>query len=359
MMFKGTEKRSAFEIARELESVGAHSNASTSKYATHYYFVSLDENAEYCADILSDIFFNASFPDAEVDRERAVILEEISESDDEPDDVVFEQLASVYFAGHPLARPILGSRENVRRFTADDLREYRKSTYTAGNTVISVVGNITREEAARLADKYFTPNFGNKKTVKRTLAPAIGKGGEIGSVKDIEQVHIAFAFPGFSYSDPRSSAALVLNTAFGNGMSSRLFQKIREQYGLAYTVYSYPSFYLNEGEFSVYTCTNKQNFKAAKQAVIEEIKLLIESGLTENEVEIAKNKVKASFVFQQESTSSLMRMHSNEALMRNSCFDLDSCLNDINALNRDKVNAVISDIFDFDRMAISHVMSKD
>ncbi|MDR3216025.1 MAG: insulinase family protein [Clostridiaceae bacterium] len=359
MMFKGTKKRTAFEIVREFESVGAQTNAFTSKHMTCYYFVSLDENAEYCAEILSDMFFNASFPKEEVERERAVILEEISEADDEPEDIVFEQLASVYFAEHPLARPILGSRENVKKITADDLRAYRAETYSAGNVVISIVGNIKKEDATRLADKYFTPNFTGKKVAKKTLVPAPGRGGAKGSVKDIEQVHIAFAFPGVSQADPRRPAVLVLNSAFGSGMSSRLFQKIREKYGLAYTVYSYPTFYPNEGEFSVYTSTNKQNFEATKTAIIDEIKLLIEGGLTETEVECAKNQIKASFVFSQESTSALMRMHSKEAFLRNACFDLDMYLNEINKLDKDSVNAVIADIFDFDRMAVSHVMSEN
>ncbi|HRR90205.1 MAG TPA: pitrilysin family protein, partial [Eubacteriales bacterium] len=337
---------------------GAQVNAFTSKQQTCYHFVSIDENAEYCAEILSDLFFNSTFPDEELKKERSVIIEEINQSLDTPEDVCMDTLSKVFFDGHPLSRQILGTKESVAAITSKDLADYRDRRYTADNCIVSVAGHISEEAARELVKKYFLKSFKNLKAEKSEYKKASYNKGEIITERDIEQAHIGMAFPGLRFSDALSPALMVLNAAFGSGMSSRLFQRVREELGLAYTIYTYPSFYKNEGAFVIYTGTNPAYKAKALDAIRGEIEILKKSGLTEQEVKSAKQQVKAAYVFGEESTASLMRIHSKYVLMTEKPFDIDAQLKRIDAVEMSQLNELIEKIFDYEKMALSLVVNK-
>ena len=233
MLFKGTEKRSAFEISDSTERLGSQINAYTAKENTCYYVKSTKENFRASAEILSDLFFNSVFDDEESAREKGVIQEEIHMCDDAPEDLCFDLLAESYFGKSGLGRTVLGTSENVDRFTKEDILSYMDKYYVPENVVVSIAGNITFSEAEKICDEFFASQF------KRTAPPAPHfeqksvYTGSLVKVKDIEQAHIGLCMPSYRLGSKMSVAVRILNTVFGGGMSSRLFQNIREQYGLA------------------------------------------------------------------------------------------------------------------------------
>ena len=254
MMFKGTESRSAFDIANEIDSLGAQINAYTAKSNTCYYTLSRDVHAAECLDVLSDMYFNALFDPSELKKERKVVLEELNESEDTPDDLCMEKLSSAFFKGHPLEKPILGSRKSLNGLSASDLHAYKNAFYVPGGTVISLAGNITASEAVRLTERYFESKFSSSaQSPRKRLEKAPMKGAFSHAKKEIEQAHIAFAFPGAAYNTDDALSSRLLAAVFGLEMSSRLFQSVRERLGLCYSIMGYPTAYENNGAFIIYT----------------------------------------------------------------------------------------------------------
>ena len=254
MLFKGTETRTAFDIANDIDSLGAQINAYTTKSCTCYYTLSRDVHAAECLDVLSDMYFNAAFDPTEFKKERKVVLEELSESEDTPDDLCMEKLSSAFFKGNPLEKPILGTRKSLNALTAEDLTAYKDEFYVSSGTVLSLAGNITREEAVALAEKYFESRFKEGKSSPCAgIDPAPMKGAFAHAKKEIEQAHIAFAFPGAAYGTDDAVTARLLAAVFGMEMSSRLFQSVREKLGLCYSIMGYPTSYENNGAFIIYT----------------------------------------------------------------------------------------------------------
>lgn len=355
MVFKGTGKRSAFQIASEIDEIGAAINAFTGKTATCYYTVSLSGDAEQCFDILSDIFFNAAFDEQEMEKEKGVILEEIAMVQDSPDDLSIELAAEAYFKGHPLERTILGTKKNVKNFTRADITEYISERYTPSNTVISIVGDISFEETDKLINKYVLPFFKAGKKPDDQIALSPGNSVQVVKFKDIEQSNIAIIFPSIAVDHPKASALHIFNNVFGGGMSSRLFQNIREQKGLAYSVYSYPSAYQKEGLFAIYLGTNKESVSLAVTAVKEEIERALKEGISEAEFKKGKAQEKSAFVFGQESTSTLMRIYAKHLLTKGTLYDIDKKLKEIDDVTMEDVREVIKTVFDFNRMTAAYV----
>ncbi len=358
MTFKGTKNRTAFDIVAESDNIGANMNAFTSKTQTCYYMVCVDSDIEKCADILSDMYFNSIFPEDEIEREKGVVLEEISMSMDTPDDLCAELGTMEFYKGHPLARPILGSRKNVQSFTRDAILDFVKTHYTANNTIISVAGNISLEKLQEIIEKYFLTNFANLKCKQKKIQQTSGQLSSVKKVKKIEQSHIAFYFPGVSYTHQYASALKVFNTAFGYGMSSRLFQNIREKLGLAYSVYSYPSFYKENGNLLIYIGTNSASVEKATVAVRKEILKVMETGLTEEEFKRSKAQMRSSLVFGQESTSGVMTTLGRHASLTDEYCDFDKLLKDIDAVSLEDINKVVKQIFDFNCVTASYVGPK-
>ncbi|MBO7156670.1 MAG: insulinase family protein, partial [Clostridia bacterium] len=214
MLFKGTQKRSAFDIANEMESIGVQINAFTARHMTCYYTISTDEHTEHCMDMLSDIFFNSLLSEDEISRERNVILEEISRYEDDPEDVCNEGLASVFYGDTPMGRPILGSRENVKRFTSKDIRDYMAKYYVPQNTVISMAGSFKVEDAIALAGKYFENHFKNL-TFNHVDEDVQTHSAYFEKVKPTEQANVAFAFPSYSYKSEERDVVSLISSIFG------------------------------------------------------------------------------------------------------------------------------------------------
>lgn len=354
MLFKGTSKRSAFDIANEMESVGAQINAFTARHMTCYYTISTDEHTEHCMEVLSDIFFNSALLDDEIDKERKVILEEISRDEDDPEDVCNEGLASVFYGDTPMGRPILGSRENVNSFKSQDIKNYLESYYVPNNTIISVAGSFKTEDVIALASKYFENNF-NSNGIVKDIEQSETYSAYFYKQKATEQANVAFAFPSYTFSHHKREVVSLISNVFGGGMSSRLFQNVRERHGLAYDVYSIVSADKHNGAFSIYVGTNPKTAVKATEAIKEEIDKLRESGINEQEFNKGIQQLKTNLVLGSESSLSLMRANGRNMIMMGEMFDVDKRLEAINSITLNDVNKAIEDIFNYEKVSASYV----
>jgi len=337
MLFKGTEKRTAFQIADDIDYIGAHINATTSKTATSYYTVSADTHAEECIGVLSDIFFNSVFDGEELAKEKSVIIEEINMCEDSPEDVASDLMFTAYFGKHPLARTILGGKKNVKAINIKDIRAYMAERYTAESTVISIAGHMSLADADRLVRKYFVDLYPERAFVNSVPEAHTPVATSLFKKKDIEQTNICIAFPSYKFRHGQEMSAYVLNNIFGGGMSSRLFQRIREKMGLAYSVYSYVSSYAAEGLMSMYIGTNPEQASDAVSAAGEEIRRLLKDGITDREFVSGKEQLRGSLILGQESTVALMRMGAKYLLGNNEEFDIDKMLTEIDNVSVDGI----------------------
>ncbi len=356
MVFKGTKTRTSFDIVNEIDSIGAQINAFTAKSYTCFHTVSVDTNAGKCAAVLSDLYFEPTFLPEELEKERKVVIEEINESEDTPDDVCIECLVSAFFKGHSLEKPILGTKETLAAMTSDTLKEYHSKYYVPNNTVLAIAGNLTLEQAKEIAVRYFDSRFTNaRKTQISALPTAPSKSISVSKKKQIEQAHFAFAFPGLAYDHEKTIPMQLMSLIFSMGMSSRLFQGVREKLGLCYTVVGYPSSYGNNGDFIIYTATSPDEIEKAVKAIRAEIDLLLEKGITEEELQKGREQLKSSFVLGQESTSSMMRSFGSHALMTGKLLDFDERIAAIDSATKEDVNAIARRIFDYSKVCASLV----
>lgn len=355
MLFKGTEKRNAFQIAEEMESVGAQINAFTSREITSYYTISTDEHAEICMEMLSDIFFNATFTHDSIEKEKGVVLEEISMCEDDPADLCMDLLSLAYYGDSGLGRPILGKAETVKSFTADMMRKFISDHYSADNVVITVAGNAEHDRIYKLVEKYFEKPFVNKTRKESKVTPPDKASRLMTRSKAIEQANIAFAFPAYRYNHDLSLSVSLLSTVLGGGMSSRLFQKLREELGLVYDIYTTQSEYLKEGYFVIYLATNPATAVQAVKAVKEVLNVIKKDGITEREFLKGREQLKSAIVLGAERAASIMRAAGSRALLANKTFDLNERLDDINKITMDNINEVINYIFDFEKASASYV----
>ena len=354
VLFKGTEKRSAFDLVKEMDSLGANMNAFTSKELTGFYFQCIDDTVDECADVLSDLLLHSTFPAEEVEKERGVVLEEIDMVYDIPDDLSQELCSASFWKEHPLGKNILGTRENVERFTRDDVISFVSSHYVAENIVVSVCGNISRERAVEVVLKYF--NFPSRPVQKRSFEFPAARGGKVEACfKEIEQANLTIAFPSLSYADPRLLGVSVLSCALGGGMSSILFQEVREKLGLVYSVYNYLSTYEDTGAQCIYLGTNPKNLKKAVDAVKKCIDGFCKSGMDVESFHRAKQQVKGSLTLGGESSMSLMRTNGKSALFLNRPFDVDERLAILEKLDREEVNAMIPTFFKTNEVGVGYV----
>lgn len=354
VIFKGTDKYSPFEIAKLFEDYGASVNAFTSKESTCYYFKSIDENLEKCFDLLSHIFYESTFPKEELDKERKVIVEEINMVGDEPEDICYDKLAECSYSGTSLARTILGPSDNVLRFDGGDVRDYMRRMYTPDNTVVSMVGNIPHELAVKLVEKYVLPKCGMNKCEKIYPEKTVG-GGFSKYEKDFEQVNFALSFPTIEFDNALSSVQSVVSFCLGTGMSSRLFQVLREQKGLVYNVYTSCSAYKNNGLFGIYVNTGGKNLNAALAAIKDELTVLCEKGLTEEEVARAKMQLKSNSLFAVENMLSTMHAYGKYALYTGKNFSIEENLKRIASVTRGQTAEFCERFFDTSKLSAAYV----
>lgn len=320
MLFKGTPTRTAKDIAREFDRIGGDINAYTSKEYTCYYAKVVDDHASLAVDIMADMFFNSNMEPVEIERERQVVLEEISMTEDMPDDDVHEQLWRVMYPEHSIGAPILGLEGTLQTFNADNIRSFMERYYIPANMVISVAGNITVELIRQIESL-----FGHFKRSDANLpyvTPQFSSGNSL-KFKDIEQGHLCYGFPGLSVTDPHLYDMAVMNNILGGTMSSRLFQEIREERGLAYSIYSYHSAYSDHGTLAIYGGTSNEQLPELQEMILESIHRMQGSGLSKTEVDESKEQFRGNLLLGMESTSSRMsRNGKNELLMgRQIAFD--------------------------------------
>ncbi|MBB6216529.1 putative Zn-dependent peptidase [Anaerosolibacter carboniphilus] len=345
MLFKGTSNRTAKQIAESIDSIGGQLNAFTSKECTCYYAKVLDSHLPIAVDVLSDMLFNSTFSDVEIEKEKSVVLEEINMYEDSPEDLVHDLLAKVTFNNHSLGSPILGTSQTVSEFQREMLLEYIQNNYTSDNIVVSVAGNFDQELLFSLLEEKFMKYSNHIKKPNILEAPSFGKNSGH-RYKDIEQLHFCIGFKGIPQGHRDLYPLLVMNNVFGGSMSSRLFQNIREDKGLAYSVFSYPSSYSQIGMMTIYAGINPSQLIEVTKLINEEICHIKEKGLTEEEFYKSKEQLKGNYILGLESTSSRMTSIGKSELLMNRVYTQKEVLEKIDAVTMEDVYRVTHDIFD-------------
>lgn len=300
MAFKGTERRTALAIAEEVEAVGGHINAYTAREQTAYYIKLLKEDTALGADIIGDILCHSTFEPEELERERAVILQEIGQAIDTPDDIVFDYFQDAAFPDQPIGRPVLGTAKIVGAMKRGSLLSYMRTHYAAGNVVFAAAGALEHERMVALAEQHFADLAA---PLPPPASAARYKGGEYRESRDLEQVHLVLGFPSVAYSDPDFYPVLLLSMLLGGGMSSRLFQEVREKRGLVYSIYSFSAPYKDGGLFGIYAGTGEREAEELVPVVLEELRK-VQREVSEAELARARAQVKASLLMSLESTGS-------------------------------------------------------
>lgn len=342
MLFKGTDRFSAKEIAEEFDAIGGNVNAFTSREYTCYYAKVLDEHLPIAMDVLSDMFFNSKLDPEELDREKNVIVEEISMYEDTPDDIVHDLVSRAAYGHHPLAYPVLGAEERLQVMDSAQLRSYIKEHYTVENTVISLTGHIGDDVVERL-EKYFG-HFNNYGHSSKLDVPSF-TGQLLFHEKSTEQNHICLSFPGCAMGEPLQYAMILLNNALGGGMSSRLFQEIREKRGLAYSVYSYHSSHSDSGLLTIYAGTAPRQTQDVLELSQELLYDVAVNGLTSTELGKGKEQLKGSLILSLEGTGSRMNRNGKNELMLGRHDTLDEMIRNIERVTMDDVHAVLDRVF--------------
>nr|WP_246627833.1 pitrilysin family protein [Paenibacillus oenotherae] len=338
MLFKGTARRSAKDIADLFDGIGGNVNAFTAKEYTCYFAKVLDQHLPLAVDALADMFFESQLDATELGKEKNVILEEIAMYEDTPDDKVHDEASRASYGEHPLAYSILGLEERLSAMDGDALRGYMKDNYRIDNTVISVAGNVEESALLELLERHFGA-FKNKGSESAIVAPQFN-GAYLFHKKKTEQNHICLTFPGCSIADPQIYAMILLNNAIGGGMSSRLFQEIREKRGLAYSVYSYHTSYADSGLFTIYAGTAPKQTKEVLDSTLEQLHELAVKGLTDEELHRGKEQLKGSLILSLESTSSLMNRQGKNELMLGKHYTLDEMLARIDSVKMSDISDV-------------------
>jgi predicted Zn-dependent peptidase len=339
MTFKGTERRDARAIAASLEGLGGHLDAFTAREEVCYYARALAEHLGEVVDVLADIVCRSRFAPAEVDREKSVVREEIASVEDNPEDKIGELLAGEAWSGHALGRPILGTADSVDAFDSDRLRAYHGSRYRAEALVIAAAGAVEHERLAETIAAHFAPPAG---------APLPLSGPPAGFVPrvrhetrdDLHQLYLALGARGLGYGDPGRYALVVLNTLLGGGMSSRLFQSVREEAGLAYSIFSAADFHRETGLVSIHLGVARERAREALRRVRAELESLVGDGPTEAEVASARFQLKGGVVMGQESVSNRMVHLAHEELYRGAYATPEEQLERILAVTREDVTAM-------------------
>lgn len=298
MAFKGTTTRTAAQIAEEVEAVGGQINAYTAREQTAYYIKVLKENTPLAADIIGDILTHSTFETQELERERGVILQEIGQANDTPDDIIFDHFQEVAYPAQSLGRPILGSEDGIRQMTRATLTGYMQRHYGAGNTVIGAAGNLRHDQILDLVQRHFADL---PTTVPPASEPATYHGGDFRQVRDLDQVHVVLGFPSIGFGHEDYYPTMLLSSLLGGGMSSRLFQEIREKRGLVYSIYSFNAPYKDGGLFGIYAGTGEEEVEELVPVTLEELRK-VQSEVSEAELARARSQVKASVLMSLEST---------------------------------------------------------
>ena len=336
MIFKGTPTRSYFEISEEIDYLGANVNAHTTKEETVFYINALTQFLGKSVDILFDIVTNSTIDEKELEKEKDVIVEEIKMYKDSPDDLVFETNYADCINGQ-YGKPIIGTEESVKGFTAEEIRKYYRERYTKDNILVVVSGNFDKDEIIQKINEYFG-KLADTKVDRREKIDFSFNAGKKTVSKDINQVNICISHKSEDYNSEKKVYTDILSNIIGGSMSSRLFQEIREKNGLAYSVYTYNQYYLSGGLTSTYIGTNLESYEKAIEITLLEFKKLRENGVTEDELQKSKNKYISRISFAMENPRSRMGILGNYYIRKNEILDTEKLKNEVNTVRLEDVN---------------------
>ena len=353
MFFKGTKSRNAQQIAESFDSIGGHVNAFTSKEYTCYYAKVLDNHAKHAVDVLSDMYFNSLFDKTELNKEKGVVLEEIKMYEDTPDDIVHDLLSKASYGDHPLGYPILGTEESLSQLSSESLVQYMDQYYNAENVVISICGNVD-ETFVSYVQEVFSP-MKKGSTINKTLSKPTFNSDHMARKKETEQAHLCIGFEGFPLHDDQIYSLVLLNNTLGGSMSSRLFQEVRENRGLAYSVFSYHSAYYDTGMLTIYAGTAQKHLDELYDVLMNTVHKVHSEGITEKELKNGKEQLKGSLMLGLESTNSRMSRNGKNELLLGRHRTLDEILEEIDKVNLNKIKETSEQIFknDFSLTLIS------
>jgi predicted Zn-dependent peptidase len=351
MVFKGTKTRSAEMIASQVDSIGGHMDAFTAKEYAAFHLKVLDQHLPTAVEILGDIVLNPLFDAREMTKEKKVIFEEMGMVEDTPDDLVVEMFTQAFWPGHPLGRPILGTRQSVGRFTRDQLSRFFRDTYRTSNLLVAAAGNLDHRTLRRLIERHFgglarstaSANGGPPRPSRRLVTR---------SKKELEQVHLCLGAPCYPQAHADRYVSYILNTVLGGSMSSRLFQNIREKRGLAYSISSGAAAYADAGVLSIYAGTGLEVVNKVVQLTVEEIKRLKDEPVPAEELRRAKDQLKGSLVLSLESSGSRMSHLARQEIYFGRQFSLDQIMAGVEQVEADDIQRVANELFR-DRLAMS------
>ena len=351
LLFKGTDRFSSTEIDQIFDGLGAEINAGTGKETTSVYSRFLDQHLERAFDVMADMVLRPTYPD--IESERQVVIEEIAMYEDEPSDKVHDVLSAAVFGDHPLGRPIIGTADVIANVPVPEIAEYHDARYTGPNLVVAAAGSLDHDRLVELVAEAFTASPGEQ----NAAVPANGNGSPTVRFheKQTEQYHLCLGAPGLARSDERRYTLRVLDTILGGSSSSRLFQEVREKRGLAYSVYSYASQYVDSGQVAVYVGTRPDRVQEAMEVIGGELRKLQESSITADEFERAKENVKGRTVLGLESTSARMNRLGSSVLAGLPVLTEDQIIERIDAVTVEDVRALAAELFASGRLSAAGV----
>jgi predicted Zn-dependent peptidase len=346
MVFKGTKNRSVREIAQSLESLGGFLNAFTTKEQTCFYARVLDEHTPRAIDVLADLLLNATFAPEEMEKEKAVVIEELKNAEDDPEDVIHDNFERAVFPAHSLGFPIIGTEQNLRSFTQKDLFAHVASHYSPSRLVVAAAGNINHERLVKLVEKSFRSLKASRNTFRRIVAPTRPVRPSTREIrKPITQAHVCLGTVGYSVHHKDRYPLIVMNSLLGEGMSSRLYQTIRERHGLAYTVYSFISLLSDTGIFGTYLGTDRNKVDDAVALIRKEFRRLKEKPVSRAELERTKSQIKGTMMLGLENMSGrMMRLGSGE-LHFERFIPIDAILKKVDAVTAGGIQRVANTLF--------------
>jgi predicted Zn-dependent peptidase len=351
MIFKGTTRRSAYEIAKAFDAIGGHTNAFTSMENTCYHAKVMDSHMDTMVEILSDIFLNSVFDPEEVERERPVIVQEIGMVEDTPEEYIHLLAGNNYWGDHPLGRSILGSRENIHGFSADTIKDFFNRFYHPERIVISVAGNVDHDRFVDMVGPAFATISNGHPLPERTMPLVQPKAST--QVRSLEQVHVCLTAKGLSITDPRRFAFSLMNTILGGNMSSRLFQEIRERRGLAYSIYSFMMSNVDSGMFGVYTGVGPENVQQTIDLILEGLQELHRTPISAEELHNAKEYTKGNLFLAAESVDNQMvRLAQNEIHFGN-FIPLQSVVEKIDTVTQEDIQSLAASLFASDQHCLT------
>jgi predicted Zn-dependent peptidase len=354
MLFKGTKNYSGMDIARIVDRVGGQHNAATNREYTCYYINVVSDHLELAVQLLAETFYDSLFDSSELDKEKNVVMEEIRMYEDAPDELIHDVFMESMLKGHPLSHPILGTHESIRKTTRTKLVDFFENHYRNDNLILAVAGNFNRDDAEKLITKYFTRT--NGKSPAQVMPPAQPRRVDYRHIeKDLEQVHFCLGTDGITRDDDDRWGLYLMSTVLGGSMSSRLFQNIREKEGISYSIYSFHSSYSDSGIFGIYCATLPEKYARAVELIVAECRNIACLGVTEEELQDAKDFMKGNLALSLESVEVRMGQLAKDEITFQRSFSFSEVVDCINRVTRDDFMRICDRIFGNKKLSVVSV----